>query len=189
MPQTHSEARAALDRGAPEEALKVAHHSLEDDWSADAARTAGIAAFRMKDFETAEGYFVEVTKAEPQDAIATYYRGLCRERLGRPREALKHYRHAQELDPDLEEAAEKVDKLSGDEDEISEKRMTEFGLPGTEEDVSEYQRRLEEKKKAEIRAQWRGQPAGTKAITIAILVVFFAGACWMVYNMIAFEMP
>lgn len=70
-------ARAALDNGDAEEALRMADRSLRENWE-PSARVAGIASFRMQDLREAEGHFTEVTKALPDDALAMYYRGLCR---------------------------------------------------------------------------------------------------------------
>lgn len=67
--------------------------------------------------------------------------------------------------------------------------MSEFVLPGTEEELAEYQRRVEEKNEADIQAQWRGQPRARKIFSVIVLILFLAGFAWILYSGFTFDMP
>ncbi|MGX6607714.1 tetratricopeptide repeat protein [Micromonosporaceae bacterium Da 78-11] len=75
---------------------------------ADAAFLYGVALFRLGDFGPAERWFQAARRLRPTDPTATYYAGLCAERLGRGREAIEAYRQALSLDPTMRVAREKL---------------------------------------------------------------------------------
>jgi tetratricopeptide (TPR) repeat protein len=65
----------------------------------------GLVPFRSESWADAQTLFDEAVQADPTDALATYYRGLARARLGRAGEAIADLERAIELRPDLPHAA------------------------------------------------------------------------------------
>ncbi|MCC6185954.1 MAG: tetratricopeptide repeat protein, partial [Chitinophagaceae bacterium] len=62
--------------------------------------------------EKANRQFDFVTRIEPGNAEAYYNKGVCKELLNRPAEALRDYRQAYDFDPEYAEAEAAVKRLS-----------------------------------------------------------------------------
>jgi len=64
----------------------------------------GLIPFQSQQWEAAYALFDEATAADPDDAVATYYRGLTAARLGRTQDAIADVERALQLRPDLRPA-------------------------------------------------------------------------------------
>lgn len=67
----------------------------------DVAYTRGLIPFYEERWEQAELAFDEAVRADPNNAVAFYYRGLCNARLGFTEQAIRDVERALELRPDL----------------------------------------------------------------------------------------
>lgn len=65
----------------------------------------GLVPFRAQRWEEANRLFEQAVQTDPNDAVALYYRGLARARLGYKQAAIEDLRRALELRPDLSGAA------------------------------------------------------------------------------------
>lgn len=66
---------------------------------------------------------LEILQALPSDAVAEYLRAIAFERLGEPMRALRHYREACRLDPDLEYRGDLDPEISNLKKIADEKKM------------------------------------------------------------------
>ncbi|MES2478950.1 MAG: tetratricopeptide repeat protein [Bacteroidota bacterium] len=84
----------------------------QDPQYGDAFFNMGWILMQEDSLEKAAKQFDFVTKIEPNNSEAYYNRGVCKELMKRPAEALSDYRQALEFDPEYKEARDGVARLS-----------------------------------------------------------------------------
>jgi Flp pilus assembly protein TadD len=94
------EGRSRLRRGLAAQATVPLERAraLEPD-KASIREALGIAYFRIRSFDAAEGEFRALVELSPTDPYAHYALGRTLERLGRLTQARAHYKLARSLDP------------------------------------------------------------------------------------------
>lgn len=84
--------------------------ALAAPWAAEANTRSqqhyakGLVPFHAGQYESAYASFSNAAKADPQDAVARYYRGIAAARLGFVQEAINDLEAALQIRPDLDEA-------------------------------------------------------------------------------------
>lgn len=158
------EAEDLLASGRIHEALSILNKSIEQERAADPEilYLLGVAHFRLGDFSIAESDLRKAISLDPSRADAFYYLGLAAERQKHNGNALKAYQTALALNPTLEKAREKVDRLRGVSTEATSNAVglktgakqpeSELVLPTTDAEFVEYERRRRKKEEIDQRA-------------------------------------
>jgi tetratricopeptide (TPR) repeat protein len=148
------EAATLLDKGLVTEALAILKNESAED--RQVLYLLGIAHFRLKDYARAEDSLRRAILRDASRADCFYYLGLCAERQGRHDEARKNYQTALALNPNLKQAREKVEQLSGIETAQSPARKapeSELFLPRDDAEFDNYEQRRRRKDKIDALAQ------------------------------------
>lgn len=186
-PDRLRDARDQLNRD-PRDTIRILTDRNAGQPGADpeASYLLGVAFFRLNDFGSAEGQFRNSIALDPSKAEVFYYLGLTHERRGNPAEGVKAYQVAAALNPNFEQAQEKLRQLGASTRPANPPARprpieSELTLPSEDEEFADYERRRRRKAvidaSAEYHAQMAGLPAAWKVALVigALVIVGFFG--------------